>query len=142
MVFRSGHLDDGLDVATHSDPRPYHVAVVDDDPSFRTALARLLSEVGYRAVLFASAREFLAAAPTSGVACVVIDINLGETSGLDLARQLSAAGFKFPIIFITGSDQSTLGRQCMDFGCVAYLQKPLQENQLIEAIKKATTSDR
>jgi len=116
------------------------VAVVDDDPGVRKSLARLLSAFGYRAESFASAEEFLSAASTSKAACLIVDFNLGDVSGLELARLLSKAGFDFPIIFVTGSADDTVRMQCMEFGCVAFLHKPFPEDRLMGAIKEATQS--
>jgi len=112
------------------------IAVVDDEPGVRKALARLLSALGYRVESFASAEEFLSAAPTSKAACLIVDFNLGDVSGLELARRLFKAGFDFPIIFMTGSADDTVRMQCMEFGCVAFLHKPFSEDQLIHAIQK------
>jgi len=73
------------------------IAIVNDDPGVRKSLARLLSVFGYRLELFASAEEFQSAAPTSKAACLMVDFNLGDMSGPELARWLSAAG-DLPII--------------------------------------------
>ena len=113
------------------------VAVVDDDPGVRKSLARLLSAFGYRAESFASAEEFLSAAPTSKATCLVVDFNLGDVSGLELARGLFAAGFDFPVIFMTGSADDTVRMQCMEVGCVAFLHKPFTVDQLTDAITNA-----
>lgn len=118
----------------------YTIAVVDDDLGVRKSLARLLSAFGYRVESFASAEEFLSAAPTSKATCLVVDFNLGDMSGLELARGLFAAGFKFPIIFMTGSADDTVRMQCMEFGCVAFLHKPFPEDRLMQAIEKTTQS--
>lgn len=121
--------------------REHTVAVVDDDPSVRKALGRLLSAIGHRPVLFPSAAEFLGAAATSDATCVLIDINLGATFGLDLARELSAAGFKFPIIFMSSTDDDSIREQCLDFGCIAYLRKPFSEARLLDAIVNTAGSN-
>jgi FixJ family two-component response regulator len=117
--------------------RQHIIAVVDDDPGVRKSLARLLSVFGYRVEPFASAEEFLSAAPTSKATCLVVDFNLGDVSGLELARRLSAAGFEFPIIFMTGSADDTVRMQCKEFGCVAFLHKPFPEGRLMDAITDA-----
>ena len=114
--------------------REHTIAVVDDDPGVRKSLARLLSAFGYRVEPFASAEEFLSAAPTSKATCLVVDFNLGDVSGLEMARQLSKAGFDFPIIFVTGSADDTVRMQCMEFGCVAFLHKPFPVDRLTDAI--------
>jgi FixJ family two-component response regulator len=114
------------------------VAIIDDDASVRCALGKLLSAYEYTAELFASARAFLSAAETSEATCLVVDIQLGDFSGVELARRLAASGFKFPIIFMTGSDDDRIRAQAMDFGCVAFLHKPFSACQLFAAIKTAT----
>jgi FixJ family two-component response regulator len=114
------------------------VAIIDDDEMMRDSLERLLSTVGYRPELFASAEQFLLDASKSEASCLVVDINLGDISGVELAHELSASGFKFPIIFITGSGDEIIRRQAIEFGCIAYLQKPFPASQMIEAITKAT----
>ena len=82
---------------TDGEPAGWPVtAVVDDDAGVRKSLARLLSAFGYRTEVFGSAGEFLRAAPTSRPACILVDINLGDSSGLDLVRQLSVSGVRFP----------------------------------------------
>jgi CheY-like chemotaxis protein len=117
--------------------KKHTIAVVDDNPGVRKSLTRLLSASGYHVEPFASAKEFQIAARTSQATCLVVDFNLGDVSGLELARRLVAAGFDFPIIFMTSSDDDTVRRQCMEFGCVAFLHKPFPEVRLTEAIAKA-----
>jgi FixJ family two-component response regulator len=114
------------------------VAVVDDDPAMRMAMARLLSALGYGTELFGSGKAFLNAAPSSEAACLVVDIQLGDISGIEMSRQLAADGRKVPIIFVTACDDETIRREATEFGCVAYLKKPFSSDQLIEAIVKAT----
>ena len=76
------------------------IAVVDDDPEMRAAMASLLSAYGYGAETFDSAETFLTCASTSKATCLVVDIELGDISGVELAHQLAADGFTYPIIFI------------------------------------------
>jgi len=117
--------------------RPHVVAVVDDDPKVGKALARLLTALGHHAELFASAEMFMSAVAAIDATCLILDIHLGKSSGLDLARRLSDFGFDFPIIFMTGSQDDAIRSECLDFGCVAFLRKPFLEDQLVDAIKKA-----
>ena len=128
-------------VLNMTEQQQHLIAVVDDDASLRRAMARLLSVFGYRVEVFASAEDFLSAAATCKAACLIVDLALGETTGLDLARRLSAAGFAFPIIFVSGSDDRMMETQCMDFGCVAFLRKPFLHGPLMEAIAKAVGSE-
>jgi FixJ family two-component response regulator len=116
------------------------VAIIDDDPGMREALESMLCTFGYRTELYASAEEFLRAAITTEAACLVVDIQLGDISGIELGRQLSATGFEFPIIFMTGSVEEMHRRQATDYGCAAYLQKPFPAKQLVEALSKAGLS--
>ena len=120
--------------------QPEIIAVVDDDPGLRRALGRLLSAFGYRTEVFGSAQEFLVAAPKSKRACVLVDVNLGDSSGLDLVRELLVSGFRFPVIFISGVEDETIERRATELGCVAFLRKPIPADRLIEAVKKATGS--
>jgi FixJ family two-component response regulator len=113
------------------------IAIIDDESGMSDALAALLSAYGYRTELYASAEEFIGSAIVTEASCLLVDIQLGDISGVDLGRHLSATGFTFPIIFMTGSHNEALRRQAMDFGCVAYLNKPFPADRLVEAIAKA-----
>ena len=113
------------------------IAIVDDDPGMRASLEALISIFGYRTEVYSSAEEFVRAAITTEASCIVIDIQLGDTSGVELAHHLSATGFTFPTIFMTGSREERHRRQALDFGCVAYLHKPFPAVQLSKAITKA-----
>jgi FixJ family two-component response regulator len=118
--------------------RPLVVAVVDDDPSLRKALGRLLTALGYGVELFESGEAFMTACASLEATCLIIDINLGDGSGLDLARRFAKFGLAVPIIFMTGGQDETIRTQCLDFGCAAFLLKPFTEDRLLEAIAGAT----
>jgi len=137
---RRGQEHDKVKAAECKPTRPSVIAVIDDDPELLEALDLMLSSCGYRPELFASAEEFLNVAATSGAACLVVDIQLGDISGVELGRQLLAKGFTFPIIFITGSRDELHRRQAIDLGCVAFLLKPFPSDRLIEAITSAIGS--
>jgi FixJ family two-component response regulator len=113
------------------------VAIIDDDPDVRKATAMLLSAFGYVTYTFNSAEAFLSVAATSKANCLVVDVQLGDISGVELARQLANAGFWFPIIFMTALDDKLISRQAEQLGCVAYLRKPFGADLLIEAIVRA-----
>jgi FixJ family two-component response regulator len=114
------------------------VVVVDDDLGMRGSIATLLCSFGYSVELFASGEAFLEAAAQSGAICLILDIQLGDISGLELGRQLAAAGCKIPIIFMTGLDDETIHAQALEFGCAAYLRKPFSADLLVTAIGRAT----
>ena len=84
--------------------------------------------------------EFLSAASTLEAACLVVDIQLGDTSGLELVRALCAEGLTLPVIFITGSRDELHRRQAMELGCAAFLLKPYSAERLIATVKKAIGS--
>jgi FixJ family two-component response regulator len=118
------------------------IAIVDDDAGVLRALGRLLSAYGYRTELFGSAEEFLSSEAKSKAACLITDIDLGNMSGLELARQLSAEGTRLPVIFISGSRVDEYRKQVTELGCVAYLQKPIASDLLIAAIEKTIGPNR
>ena len=113
------------------------IAIIDDDGGVREAVQHMLAARGFGTELYASAEEFITAAAISEAVCLVLDIQLGDISGVELARHLCATGFKFPIIFMTGSQSEALRRQAMAVGCVAFLNKPFREAELFHAIMKA-----
>ena len=119
--------------------RPHVIAVLDDDPVVRQAVGRLLTASGYGIELYGSADEFLSVA-RSEATCLLVDVQLGDISGIELARHLAANGFKFPVIFMTASDDETLREQALEFGCVAFLYKSRLREQLKEAVAKAIAS--
>ena len=114
------------------------IAVIDDDAGLRKSLKALLEALEYEVETFDSAEAFLSAAPRSIAICLVLDIELGLTSGIELARQLAAEGFKYPIIFITGRDHDDVRSRARRAGGVAFLLKPFPARQLHHAILKAT----
>lgn len=116
------------------------IGIVEDDPSLRTMLGRQLSALSYRVQLFASAEEFLAAASTVQASLLLVDVDLGGTSGPSLVHQLSSAGFRFPIVFMTGSYDEKIRKKCIELGCVDFLQKPFEEDRLIRAIRAGIES--
>ena len=113
------------------------VAVVDDDPEMRAAMASLLSSYGYRAETFDSAETFLTCASTSKATCLVVDIQLGDISGVELANQLVADVYTYQIIFMTGLVDELIRRQADAAGGVAFLHKPFPARMLFDAIEKA-----
>ena len=114
------------------------VAVIDDDPGVRESMEVLLAALGYYSEIFESAESFLIAAATSNASCLLVDIGLGDLSGIELARQLAAEGYKYPIIFMTGRRDDHIRSQAEAAGCVAFLNKPFPAKLLRDVIRKAT----
>jgi FixJ family two-component response regulator len=117
------------------------VFVVDDDPSVRKGLTRLIASAGYAVEAFASAREFLARERTTAPCCLVLDVRMPGLTGLDLQEALAAAAHRMSIVFITGHGDVSMSVRAMKGGAVDFLSKPLDVEDLLEAIQRAVTKD-
>jgi len=118
------------------------VFVVDDDPSVRSAIERLIGTVGLQVQLFGSAQEFLASKLPNVPSCLVLDIRLPGISGLALQRQLVEANVQIPIIFITSHGDVPMTVRAMKAGAVEFLTKPFHDQDLLDAIHLALEKDR
>jgi len=117
------------------------VFVVDDDPSVRRAIKRLLESVGLEVQSFGSAPEFLHGIPHAP-SCLVLDIRLPGISGLDFQRQLAEANIHIPIIFITGHGDIPMSVRAMKAGAVEFFTKPFRDQDLLDAIHISIEQDR
>jgi FixJ family two-component response regulator len=117
------------------------IYLIDDDPSARQGLARLIRAAGYMVTPFSSAREFLDAGPPSGPGCLVLDLRMPEVSGLDLQERLGRECCPMPIIFITGHGDVPMSVQAMKQGAVDFLPKPVDCAHLLAAIQLALEND-
>jgi FixJ family two-component response regulator len=113
------------------------VALVDDDALLRDALARLLEMTGMTVEQYDSGEEFLDAASTSPADCVVLDVQLGDLSGIAVAQKLQLSDPHFPIVFITGSIDPVFEQQADEIEGAAFLRKPFLRDTLIDAILAA-----
>jgi FixJ family two-component response regulator len=118
------------------------VFVVDDDPSVRRAIRRLIGSVGLQVELFESAQEFLRSKRPDGPSCLVLDIRLPGISGLDFQRELAVANVPIPIIFITAHGNIPMTVRAMKAGAVEFLTKPFHDQDLLDAIHVALERDR
>ena len=118
------------------------VFVVDDDPSVRRGLERLLRTAGHRVESFASAREFLERPEHEGPRCLVLDVRMPGQSGLDLHDRLVASGRDIPVIFITGHADVPMAVRAMKAGAVDFLSKPFDDAELLGAARQALDRDR
>jgi len=114
-----------------------YVAVVDDDDSFARAIGRLLRAAGFEVILYSSAEAFLLPTPLPNPACLVVDIELGGMSGLELRQYLNSRGSRTPIIFVTAHDEPEVRDQARQLGCAAYFRKPVPGKLLVDAIHHA-----
>jgi FixJ family two-component response regulator len=117
------------------------VFIVDDDPSVRKSLARLIRSAGYRVEAFGSAEEFLSREPSIGPCCIVLDVRMPGVSGLDLQKTLASALHGIPIVFITGHGDVSMSVSAMKAGAVDFLTKPFEGKDLLSAIQRAVAKD-
>jgi len=118
------------------------VYVIDDDASIREALGALLRSVGLRTEAFALPREFLAFKRSDAPCCMVLDVRLPGSSGLEFQRELTAMNANIPIIFITGHGDIPMAVEAMQHGAFDFLQKPFRDQDLLDAVTAAIERDR
>jgi FixJ family two-component response regulator len=118
------------------------VFVVDDDPSVRRAIQRLVESVGLRVELFGSAQEFLHTERPNVPSCLVLDVRLPGMSGLDFQRELADANLHIPIVFITAHGDIPMTVRAMKAGAIEFLTKPFRDQDLLDAIHFALNRDR
>ena len=113
---------------------PVYVAVVDDDENFCRSLARLLRAAGMQSITYASAEAFLADTKHPRFDCLVLDVNLGGMSGIELGRRLVDEGRSAPFICITALDDPEVRADAEAAGCAAFLRKT--ERRVLDAIRR------
>ena len=118
------------------------VFVVDDEPSVRRSMTRLLASAGYTVEAFASAQEFLARERYAGPCCLVLDVRMPGLSGLELQEALALPGHRWSIIFVTGYGDVPVTVKAMKGGAVDVLTKPVSRHDLLGAIERAMTNAR
>jgi len=114
------------------------VFVVDDDPGMLRSVARMLRQFGYASLLFPSAEAFANQSDFDRAVCVLLGINLGDGSGIELRQRLKAAGNTVPVIYMTGNDTPAVRTSALQSGCLAYLTKPFSAKSLIEPLERAS----
>jgi len=118
------------------------VFVIDDDASVCKSLSRLLRSLGFEAETFVSAELFVERKHYDGVGCIILDVQMPGLSGMDLQEELNKADYHMPIIFITGHGDIPTSVQAMKKGAVDFLTKPFDDEELLEAVRKAIEKDR
>jgi FixJ family two-component response regulator len=104
------------------------------------SVARLLRQLGYASLLFASAEAFRNHRDFGNAVCALLDIQLNDGSGIELRQRLKAAGISVPVIYMTGNDTPTVRKAAHQSGCLAYLTKPFSAKSLIEPLERALAS--
>ena len=113
------------------------VAVVDNDPEMLKAMRQLLRAFDYDSELYDSAETFISSAAESDAICLLVDVQLGGMSGIELKRRLAVSGILTPVIFMTGSGCDVVRREAHEAGCVGFLRKPFAASLLLDALGKA-----
>ena len=120
-----------------SDIRQTYVAIVDNDESLCRSLSRLLRATGIQPVTYVSAEAFLADAKQPRFDCLVLDIQLGGISGIELHQRLNAVGSTIPVIYLTAHDELETREAALAAGCAAYFRKTDSGETVLEAIRQA-----
>lgn len=113
------------------------LCVLDDDFLMQESTARLLRSFKFNVKALASAEEFLNSDCLAKTACLILDLRLPGISGLELQRQLISQNRRMPIIFVTAYGDETQRTQALESGAVAFLHKPFDEHDLLNAINSA-----
>lgn len=122
-------------------PPPPTVFVVDDDPSLLKGLRRLIKSFGLDAETSESAEDFLAHELPDSPSCLILDIHMPGMNGIELQERLLAAGVPIPVIFLTGHGDVPASVSAMKAGAIDFLQKPFEDEALLEAIHAAIEKD-
>ena len=117
------------------------VLIVDDDELLRSSLGSMLRSVGMQVRLFGSASEFLEKPLPDTPCCLVLDVRLPGTSGLDFQAELEKAGIRIPIIFMTGYGDIQITVKAMKAGAVEFLAKPFRDQDFFDAVRAALQKD-
>jgi FixJ family two-component response regulator len=117
------------------------VYVVDDDPSVRAGMRALLRSLGMRVETFASAGEFVRHPRADAPSCLVLDVHLPESSGLDLPAELAASDASLPVVFVTGQGTIPMSVRAIREGALEFLTKPFREEELVAAVREALARD-
>jgi FixJ family two-component response regulator len=118
------------------------VFIVDDDPSVRAALEDLLGSIGLNVQSFGTVREFLDSQRPDAVGCIVLDVRLPGTSGLEFQKLPARSEINLPIIFISGHGDIAISVQAMKLGAIEFLTKPLREQELVDAVQFGIARER
>jgi FixJ family two-component response regulator len=115
------------------------ISIVDDDAHVRGAIRDLVQSLGYAALSFSSADDFLRSGRAAETACLISDIQMPGLSGLELRDCLLAQGHKMPVIFVSAFPER-YGDKCLKAGAVGFLAKPFRDKSLIECLESVLST--
>jgi FixJ family two-component response regulator len=118
------------------------IAIVDDDVSVREATRRLVRSLGYSAVAFSSAEEFLQSGRVDDTSCLITDVEMPGMNGVELQDRLIADDSQTPVIFMTAFPTERLRARALEGGALGFLSKPYDEEHLLQCLRSALTTDR
>lgn len=118
------------------------IYIIDDDESMRFSLEFLFRSVGFATRAFASTQEFLTTERPEAEACLVLDIRLQGTSGLDFQEQLRRSGIRIPVVLMTGHGDIPMSVRGMKAGAIDFLTKPFRDQDMLDAVASALKVDR
>jgi FixJ family two-component response regulator len=118
------------------------VFIIDDDISVRDGISDLLRSVGLDAHTYGSTQEFVSSKRPDASGCIILDVRLPGRSGLDFQQTLRELGIRLPVIFITGHGDIPISVRAMKSGAIEFLTKPINEQQLLDAVHAAIELDR
>ena len=113
------------------------IAIVDDDPAVRHGASGLLRSLGFAAINFSSAEEFLNSGRAKDISCVITDVRMPGMSGIELQDRLIAAGHKVPVIFMTAFPEEKTKTRAIKAGAFGFLTKPFAQNTLLDCVNSA-----
>ncbi len=119
---------------------PPTISIIDDDESVREAIKTLIRSLGYNAVTFCSAEEFLGSTGMLTTECLIVDVQMPGLSGAELQQRLIADGHNFPMIFVTAFPNDRLKSFVFKNGAIGFLSKPFRDHHLIECVSEALKS--
>ena len=134
-------MNEGLQMNRPAEQDRPLVVIVDDDAAVRTSIEELMLSVGIDAAGFGSTRELLEAKLPERPGCLVLDVRMPGSSGLDLQQHLAAAGNAKPIIFLTGHGDIPMSVQAMKAGAIDFLTKPVRDQSLLDAVALGIARD-
>ncbi len=117
------------------------VFVIDDDPSARSGIARLLRTAGHDVHAFESGGKFLEEVPSDATGCIVLDARMPGVSGVELSNELKAHGVHLPLIFVTADDDPETKQRALDMGAAGFFRKPVDGTALLDAIDWALRNE-
>jgi FixJ family two-component response regulator len=117
------------------------IHVVDDDASFRAAVARLLQASGFQVMLYESGERLLESLPGAASGCILLDLRMSGLSGLDLQDRLAQLGYPLPIVFLTGHGDFPASVRAIKAGAEDFLSKPVSREPLLAAVERALARD-